>query len=180
LSVEIDDGEIVVEGPSVMDGYLHGDLAARCWRTGDIGALDADGYLTVYGRRDNLIVLPNGRNISPEWIETMLAGDPRIGACVLGQAGNPAQLAVLLMPSGRGAEWFAAASRDDLLSLVEKACLSAPEYARPKAAFVIAREEAAARGLFTANGRIRRTEAAKVLADKAKTPEANHNLEVIR
>lgn len=179
LKVEIDDGEIIVEGASVMDGYLHGDTVPRRWRTGDIGALDADGYLTVYGRRDNLIVTPNGRNISPEWVETMIGGDPRIGACFLGQTTEPAQLAVLLIPSSRGEDWFRAASQEDVQSLVAKACQAAPDYARPKAAYVIRRDHAAILRLLTANGRIRRSQAAIALNDKAKLSSINQNLEVI-
>ncbi len=113
------------------------------------GPLDADGFLTVRGRRDNLIVTPAGRNINPEWIETMLADDPRIGASVLCQIGDPAQLALLLIPSRFGAGWFQAASLQDIDSLVAKACQAAPDYARPKGAFVIAPEEAMRLGLFT-------------------------------
>ena len=52
-----------------MDGYLGGTEAERIWRTGDLGTIDADGYLTVHGRKDNLLVTALGRNVSPEWIE---------------------------------------------------------------------------------------------------------------
>ena len=179
LRVEIEDGEIIVEGPSVMDGYLHGDAAPRRWRTGDMGRIDPDGFLTVYGRRDNLIVTPAGRNINPEWIETMLADDPRIGASVLCQIGDPASLALLLIPSRFGAVWFQAASLEDIDRLVAKACQAAPDYARPKGAFVIAPDEAMRLGLFTANGRVRRGEAAKILHDKAKISESGKTLEVM-
>jgi long-subunit acyl-CoA synthetase (AMP-forming) len=178
LTVEIDNGEIVVEGPSVMDGYLHGGSAAKRWRTGDLGSLDTDGFLTVHGRRDNLIVMPNGRNVSPEWIEAMLAGDPRIGACTLHLAGNPARLAVLLIPSRRGEEWFAAASPQDLMALVGKACEAAPDYAQPKSVFAVPPVEASACRLFTPNGRIRRAEAARLINNKVNISEANQKLEV--
>jgi long-subunit acyl-CoA synthetase (AMP-forming) len=158
LSVVIEDGEIVAGGPTVMDGYLHGEAAPRRWRTGDAGSLDADGYLTVYGRLDNLIVTPFGRNLSPEWIETLLLGDPRIGACVLCLAGDPARLTVLLIPSALGAAWFEAAQQDKIASLISRGCEAAPDYARPQRAAILSREEAAALGLFTPNGRPRRVE----------------------
>ena len=141
-----------------MDGYLHGEAAPRRWRTGDAGSLDADGYLTVYGRLDNLIVTPFGRNLSPEWIETLLLGDPRIGACVLCLAGDPARLTVLLIPSALGAAWFEAAQQDKIASLISRGCEAAPDYARPQRAAILSREEAAALGLFTPNGRPRRVE----------------------
>lgn len=71
--ISIENDEIVVHGPTVMRGYLNGAPVGQSWRTGDLGAVDADGYLTVYGRKDNLIVTPEGRNISPEWVEQQVA-----------------------------------------------------------------------------------------------------------
>ena len=70
------------------------------WRTGDLGCLDKDGFLTVYGRRDNLIITPSGRNINPEWVETALLDEANIAACVVGPIGEPMELSVLLIPSG--------------------------------------------------------------------------------
>jgi long-subunit acyl-CoA synthetase (AMP-forming) len=171
LEVTIEDGEIVVQGPSVMDGYLHGEAAPLRWRTGDAGNLDSQGFLTVYGRRDNLIVTPYGRNLSPEWIETMFLGDPRIGACVLCHAGEPAALITLLVPSRLGEAWFRHAEKEDIADLVSKACESAPDYARPQKASVISREEALVLKLFTPTGRPRRAEVRRYLHDKALTFE---------
>ncbi len=177
LRVEIEDGEIVVEGPSVMDGYLHGENASHRWRTGDMGELDADGFLTVYGRRDNLIVTPAGRNISPEWVETTLLGDPRIGACVLGQIEPGTELGVLLIPSALGQAWFKIATRDDVFALVAKTCRDLPEYAQPKSAFAVFREDDVA-ALFTPNGRIRRSAALSMLSNNARISENNAKLEM--
>jgi len=171
LEVLIEDGEIVVQGPSTMDGYLHGGAAPRRWRTGDAGSLDSDGFLTVYGRLDNLIVTPYGRNLSPEWIETMLAGDPRIGACVMCQAGEPARLTVLLIPSRLGEGWFRAVGEKEIAALVTRACESAPDYACPQRAAVISREDASRLGLFTPNGRPRRAGVQRYLQDKVPTFE---------
>ena len=167
LQISIEDGEIVVAGPSVMDGYLHAPAAPRRWHTGDLGQIDADGYLTVHGRRDNLIVLPNGRNISPEWIETMLLGDLRVGACVLGEMKNAGRLGALVVPSRSGERWFDSARNEDRLALVARACETAPDYALPKEVFVCTREEAVRARLFTPNGRIRRTAAQALLNEKA-------------
>ncbi len=171
LEAAIEDGEIVVQGPTVMDGYLHGEPAPRRWRTGDAGSIDADGFLTIYGRLDNLIVTPYGRNLSPEWIETMLSGDPRIGACVLCQAGEPARLTVLLVPSRLGEGWFSVVPDNEIAAAISQACAAAPDYARPQKAAVLSREEAAALGLFTPNGRPRRAGVRKYLEEKAATFE---------
>src|SRR5918997_1979175 len=72
-------GEILVRGETLFAGYLEGDsvhrpLDADGWfHTGDLGALDENGYLGVRGRRDNLFV-SGGENIQPEEIEEALSG----------------------------------------------------------------------------------------------------------
>jgi len=54
-----------VDGPSIMDGYLGRGRAQKPLRTGDLGDIDSDGFLTIHGRKDNLLVTAFGRNISP-------------------------------------------------------------------------------------------------------------------
>ena len=132
LDVRIDDGEVVVSGPSVMHGYLHGNPAQRSWRTGDLGGLDEDGFLSVAGRKDTLLVMSSGRNVSPEWIEAMLrTGDPRVAAAVvLGQGMD--QLNALLIPSAPGEAWLIESPRADILLWLEQACGDAPPYAVPR------------------------------------------------
>ncbi|MEC8678068.1 MAG: AMP-binding protein, partial [Candidatus Margulisiibacteriota bacterium] len=78
LAVRIeDDGEICVKGPSVFSGYSNVDNADvftedGYFRTGDLGRLDADGYLYVTGRKKEIIVLSNGKNVSPNLVEEQL------------------------------------------------------------------------------------------------------------
>ncbi|QDQ95417.1 long-chain fatty acid--CoA ligase [Rhodococcus sp. WB9] len=86
------DGEVVVRGPNIMRGYLgRPDETARVlvdgWlHTGDVGHLDADGYLTLVGRSKDLIIR-GGENIYPKEIEDVLAGDPTVlEAAVIGVA----------------------------------------------------------------------------------------------
>ena len=77
------DGEVVVRGPNVMRGYLgRPEDTARVivdgWlHTGDIGHLDADGYLTLVGRSKDMIIR-GGENIYPKEIEDVLSTDPSI------------------------------------------------------------------------------------------------------
>jgi long-chain acyl-CoA synthetase len=85
-----ENGEVVVRGANVMRGYLGrlDDTAAVIsdgWlRTGDIGHLDEDGYLTLVGRSKEMIIR-GGENIYPKEIEDVLAGDPAIlEAAVIG------------------------------------------------------------------------------------------------
>jgi long-chain acyl-CoA synthetase len=83
-------GEILVRGPSVMAGYLNMPektaevLDAEGWlHTGDIGKLDADGYLFITGRLKNIIVTSGGKNIYPEEIENLLATSPLLAEVVV-------------------------------------------------------------------------------------------------
>ena len=123
----------------------------RPWRTGDLGTFDADGFLRVQGRKDSLIVTSYGRNISPEWIETMLLSDPRIASCAVVGHGKP-HLTVVIFPSFIGEGWFAKLTEPDLCLLVAKCCAQAPDYAVPQACVVVSMQEAAANQLLT-NGR---------------------------
>lgn len=153
LDVRIDDGEIVVSGPTVMQGYLHGTRAEAPWRTGDLGHRDKDGFLSVTGRKDTLIVTLAGRNISPEWIEAVVLSDPRVAACVLLGHGM-SHLSVLLVPSHQGEEWLMDAPRAHILLWLEQLCIDAPTYAVPKDFVVCPAAQARRIGLLTSNGRV--------------------------
>jgi long-subunit acyl-CoA synthetase (AMP-forming) len=155
LNVRIDDGEIVVDGPTVMQGYQNGNDATRPWRTGDLGEIDGDGYLRITGRKDNLIVTSFGRNISPEWIESILTEDVRIAACaVLGH--GKAALSAVIIPSRQGADWFAGASESQVLLALSQICRDVPAYAIPRDFLLLDRDAAARHNLLTPNGRFRR------------------------
>ncbi len=77
-------GEIIVKGPNVMQGYYKNPQATAevltdgWYRTGDLGLLSADGFLTISGRVKNLIVTPNGKNVYPEEVENELLKSPFI------------------------------------------------------------------------------------------------------
>ena len=85
------DGEVLVRGPIVMAGYFNRpDATADAIRdgwfyTGDLGRIDSDGRLTITGRKKEIIVLSNGKNIYPEEIEAHYRQSPFIKElCVLG------------------------------------------------------------------------------------------------
>lgn len=154
------DGEIEIAG-SVMRGYLGEPVpdSARTrelrigeetwWKTGDVGTIDADGYVHVRGRRRNVLITAYGRNVSPEWVETALAAQPAIAQAVVQGDGRPALEAVL---------WPARAAIDDdaLARAIERANADLPDYARVRR-FVRARLPFTAEaGMCTANGRPQR------------------------
>lgn len=168
-----EDGEIVVRGPAVAQGYLgrKDGPANGEWCTGDLGRIDADGYLCVSGRKDNLIVTANGRNVTPEWVETMLQADPRIARGVVLPAPD-GQLAVLIEPSAPAASWFAKVNETQLADLIDTLTAAAPDYARPRRIALLPPDGFAAAGLLTANGRPRRQETAARYAEFFANPES--------
>lgn len=155
------DGEIIVRSAAVASGYLGREDGPHdgVWHTGDLGRFDADGYLQVRGRKDNLIVTANGRNIAPEWIETMVLADPRIARCVLTASGE-GELCLLLEASLLGAAWLAAADKRRLHDLVSGLLRDAPAYAMPRRIAALAPDSLAMADLLTGNGRPRRREIA--------------------
>lgn len=84
-----DDGQILVRGPSIMQGYWNNDAATRetvveGWlHTGDVGELDVDGYLHITERKKEIIVNSAGENIAPQKIELRLCSQPLIAQAVV-------------------------------------------------------------------------------------------------
>ncbi|MBT3810968.1 MAG: AMP-binding protein, partial [Rhodospirillaceae bacterium] len=124
-------GEIIVSGPSIMDGYLGGKNASASLLTGDLGAITPAGHLVVHGRCDNVLVTAFGRNVSPEWIEPMLIADPRIEQAVV-LLDSELKLTALLGLNDEGMAWAARMAPDELTQHVVALCRDAPAYARPE------------------------------------------------
>jgi long-chain acyl-CoA synthetase len=78
LTVEIREGEVVARGPNIMQGYYNrtdetAEVLKDGWLyTGDLGELDDKGYLRITGRKKEIIVLPNGKNVNPVELEQKL------------------------------------------------------------------------------------------------------------
>ncbi len=106
IEVQIaEDGEILTRGPHVMKGYFNNESAtaevidADGWfYTGDIGVIDADGFIKITDRKKNIIVLSNGKNVAPQPIESELVQSPFISQImVIGSERK--NLAALIVPN---------------------------------------------------------------------------------
>ena len=89
-SVKLVDGEICVKGEIVSPGYWREPELNRLvydedgwFYTGDLGQMDEDGFMTVTGRKKNILVLPDGNNISLEELETGLCGCPEVDSAIV-------------------------------------------------------------------------------------------------
>ena len=98
-----EDGEILVQGELLMDGYWNNpDATAEVlvdgWlHTGDIGILDEDGYIQITDRKKDIIVNTGGDNISPQRVEGMLTIEPEIGQAMVFGDRRPHLVALLVV-----------------------------------------------------------------------------------
>jgi long-chain acyl-CoA synthetase len=110
-----DDDEILVRGPNLFDGYLHDSVATDAtlqngWmRTGDLGRLDADGFLTIVGRKKEILITSGGKKIAVANLEQDLMQIPLVEhAIVVGEGRNFVAALITLAPDGLAA--FASAN----------------------------------------------------------------------
>ncbi len=106
------DDEVLVRSPTVCAGYWgRPDATAELvdgegWMsTGDLGSLDPDGYLTITGRKKDLIITSSGKNISPSQIETRLELEPLLAKVVVIGDGRPYLTALITLDAVEIVEW---------------------------------------------------------------------------
>jgi len=172
------DGEILVRGPQVMKGYYNRPDAtaqaidAEGWfATGDIGELDAEGFLKITDRKKDLIVTAGGKNVAPQPIENRLKTHPLVEQVVM--IGDRRKYCVLLVVPdfGRLEEWARASgiqweSREDLvrdprvLKHVEGEVLGSLDdlasFERPKKVALLAEDLTVENGYLTPSLKVKR------------------------
>jgi long-chain acyl-CoA synthetase len=145
-----DDGQLMVSGVT-MRGYL-GDmprLPGDEWATGDLGEIDADGFVYVRGRLKNIYITSFGRNVAPEWVEREIALEPAIRHVMVHGEARPYAVA-LVSASPEGAD---AATIDRAIAAANKRL---PDYAQVRRWARVPEPFSFDNGLLTSNGRLRR------------------------
>ena len=151
-----EDGEILVSG-AAMRGYLGHAPHADGWvATGDIGSLDADGFLYVRGRKKNVFITSFGRNVSPEWIESELMATGAITQALVDGEARPWNVALIV----------AAADRLAVRDAIDRANRALPDYARVREWILADTPWTVTNQLATANGRPRREAILAAYADR--------------
>ncbi|GAB2743242.1 AMP-dependent synthetase/ligase [Streptomyces bullii] len=108
-----DDGEVLVSGGIVFGSYWNDPAATDAvltdgwFTTGDLGALDEDGYLTITGRKKDLIVTSGGKNVSPAVLEDRLRSRPLIGQCLVVGDNRPYVGVLITLDPEAVAHWLA-------------------------------------------------------------------------
>ena len=160
-----DDGEILVRGENVFAGYWGDEEATRAvvsadgWlSTGDVGSIDADGFLTITDRKKDLIVTPGGKNVSPQNIEGALRASRYVANALV--VGDRRPYLVALVTLDRDAAGADATGEEEAEALIGTVVadvnrrLSPPEQVRRFA--VLARDFLAEEGEVTPTLKLRR------------------------
>jgi long-chain acyl-CoA synthetase len=128
ISVRIaKDGEVLVKGVNVFGGYWHNDKATAesfdgdWYKTGDIGALDDDGYLWITGRKKEIIVTAGGKNVAPAVLEDPIRANPLIGQVVVVGDQKPFIAALVTLDSEMLEPWLRNNKLDPSLTVEQAA-----------------------------------------------------------
>lgn len=138
IEIHVPEGVHYLGQPTIRPGWLP---------TGDLGAIDKDGYLFVNGRRKQVLITAFGRNVSPEWVESELLTEPAVTQVVVLGNDLPALAALIVPGSGVSAQ--------DIDAAVGRCNGRLPDYARI-AAWRAIPPLTAENGQLTLNGRTRR------------------------
>jgi long-chain acyl-CoA synthetase len=120
-----DQGEILVKGVNVFDGYWNNPKATKeamegdWFKTGDVGTIDDDGYLTITGRIKEIIVTAGGKNVSPAALEDPIRANPLVGQVVVVGDKKPFISALITLDPEMLPTWLKNNGEDPDQSLLE-------------------------------------------------------------
>jgi long-chain acyl-CoA synthetase len=138
-------GEILLRHP-LFSGYLGDDEPGHEWyATGDIGQIDDDGFVFIEGRKKNIYITSFGRNVSPEWVESLLTAHPSVAQAVVYGEDKPFSTAVIV-----------AHQPQDIPAAIQHINEQLPDYARIGTHILASAPFSIANGQLTGTGRPKR------------------------
>jgi long-chain acyl-CoA synthetase len=108
-----DDGEVLIKGGVVFGAYWNNPAATDAvltedwFATGDLGALDQDGYLTITGRKKDILITTGGKNVSPAVLEDRLRSRAPVAQCLVVGDNRPFVAALITLDAEAVAHWLA-------------------------------------------------------------------------
>lgn len=122
-----EDGEVLIKGSIVMKGYWQNDAANaevftsdKYFKSGDLGKLDDEGYLSITGRKKELIVTAGGKNVAPAVLEDRLRAHPLVSQCMVVGDNKPFIAALVTLDPDSIRPW-AVANKKENASITELA-----------------------------------------------------------
>ncbi|MBO8187065.1 AMP-dependent synthetase/ligase [Streptomyces spirodelae] len=115
-----EDGEVLLSGGQIFGGYLNNARATQAalrdgWlATGDLGALDDDGYLTITGRKKEILVTSSGKSVSPGQLEERVREHPLVGQCIVLGNDRPYISALLTLDPDAVQHWLTMRDKPEL------------------------------------------------------------------
>jgi long-chain acyl-CoA synthetase len=120
------DGEVLVKGHMVFQGYWANEAATKemidadGWlHTGDLGALDQEGFLTITGRKKDLIITAAGKNVAPEVLEDRLRSHWMVGECLVVGDAKPYIAALIAEDPETFAQWRAEHGKPETATMAD-------------------------------------------------------------
>ena len=110
-----EDGEVLIKGAIIMSGYWKNEAANSevftddgYFRTGDLGAIDSEGFLSIVGRKKELIVTSGGKNVAPAVLEDRVRSHPLVSQCMVVGDNKPFIAALVTLDPDAVTGWIAA------------------------------------------------------------------------
>ena len=122
-----DDGEISIKGVNVFGGYWNNPEATAevmdgdWFKTGDIGSLDSDGYLTITGRKKEILVTAGGKNVAPAALEDPIRANPLVGQVIVVGDKKPFIAALVTLDAEMLPTWLKNNGEDATMTLAQAA-----------------------------------------------------------
>jgi long-chain acyl-CoA synthetase len=168
-----EDGELLIRSETVFAGYYHDEESTRAvldedgWlRSGDVGALDEDGYLWITDRKKDIIVTAGGKNVAPQNLESALKTSKLVSqALVIGDR-RPYLVALITLDETEAAALSSSDARDAVQALVDSANAGRASFEQVKRFLIVPRDFSIEEGEVTPTLKLRRRAVARNFSEE--------------